>query len=246
MGVPMPMTGPAETVHLPTRGWRIDRRKALVVGVLCWIGLGFIAFMVQAGRTQGVDQFGLLFWRGEGLAPKGPELVLEMVRDLTGLGGVLLRNLFAIGAVAALLFLRLRREAVLFAATVVSGWLVNTAIKNLVGRPRPEIVPHLTDAGGASFPSGHSFNSAVVYIAMALAFASLSSREAVRLTIIAVAVVGSMLIAGSRVWLGVHFPTDVMAGWLGGAGWAFLAAALLQRSADKVADSTDAATPATR
>lgn len=239
----MPMTVPAEPIQLPTRGWRIDRRKALVAGIVCWVGLGVIAFMVETGRTAGIDQIGLMMWRSEDLAPRHPQLVLEMVRDLTAMGGVLLRNLFAIGAIAALLFLRLRREAVLFAATVVTGWLVNSGMKVLIGRPRPQIVPHLTDAGGMSFPSGHSFNSAAVYIAMALAFASLSSRQSVRLTVIGVAVAGSMLIAGSRVWLGVHFPTDVMAGWLGGAGWALLAAALLQRPADKVADSTDPARP---
>ena len=110
-------------------------------------------------------------------------------------------------------------------------------IKTLVGRPRPEIVPHLTEAGGASFPSGHAFNSAVVYIGIALAFATLSARESVRLTIIGTAIVLSLFIAWTRVWLGVHFPSDVVAGWLGGAGWAFLAAALLQRPAEKAADS---------
>jgi undecaprenyl-diphosphatase len=158
------------------------------------------------------------------------------VRDLTSLGGVLLRNLVAIGAVIALLFLRLRREAVLLALTVIGAWIVDGFIKGLVSRPRPEIVPHLTEAGGASFPSGHAFNSAVVYIAIALAFATLSARESVRLTIIGAAIVLSLVIAWTRVWLGVHFPSDVIAGWLGGAGWAFLAAALLQRSAEAAAE----------
>ena len=110
----------------------------------------------------------------------------------------------------------------------------------MVGRPRPQIVPHLTEAGGASFPSGHAFNSAVVYIAIALAFATLSARESVRLTIIGGAVLVSLVVAWSRVWLGVHFPTDVLAGWLGGAGWAFLAAALLQQPAAAAADSETA------
>ena len=114
------------------------------------------------------------------------------------------------------------------------------ALRRFLGRPRPEIVPHLTEAGGASFPSGHAFNSAVVYIAIALAFATLSARESVRLTIIGVAIVLSLLVAWTRVWLGVHFPSDVTAGWLGGAGWAFLAAALLQRPADVAAESETA------
>jgi undecaprenyl-diphosphatase len=232
------MAQPPETVTLPARGWRIDRRKALVASALCWAAFVLLVWLVTTGRTDAFDKPGLLFWRtGAGLVPKGPTWLLEGVRDVTSLGGVLLRNLFVIGAVVALLFLRLRREAVLLGLTVAGAWLVDAAIKGLVGRPRPEIVPHLTEAGGASFPSGHAFNSAVVYIAMALAFATLSARESVRLTIIGTAILISLMVAWSRVWLGVHFPSDVAAGWLGGAGWAFLAAAVLQRPAELAADS---------
>ncbi len=232
------MTVPEKTLVLPERGWRIDQRKALVVALLCWLGFAAIAIAVQTDNTQAIDRFGLMFWRGaDGMVPRGPEKLLEMVRDVTALGGVLLRNLFALGAVIALLFLRLRREATLLAATVIVGWLVNSGIKQVVGRDRPEIVPHLTEAGGMSFPSGHSFNSAVVYIAMALAFATLSARQSVRMTLIGVALLASMAIAWSRVWLGVHWPSDAIAGWLGGAAWAFTAAALLQRPADRAADA---------
>lgn len=232
------MARPPETLTLPARGWRIDRRKALAVAALCWAGFLLLVWLVATQRTGGLDRSGLLYWRtGAGLVPKGPPWLLEGVRDLTSLGGVLLRNLVVIGAIVALLFLRLRREAVLLALTVVGAWAVEGAIKDLVGRPRPLIVPHLTEAGGASFPSGHAFNSAVVYIAIALAFATLSARESVRLTIIGVAIALSLVVAWTRVWLGVHFPSDVAAGWLGGAGWAFLAAALLQRPAEAAADS---------
>jgi undecaprenyl-diphosphatase len=241
--LPSAMARPPETVVLPAHGWRIDRTKALVVSALCWVGFLLVTWLVATGRTGGFDKPGLLIWRtGIGLAPKGPKFLLEGVRDLTSLGGVLLRNLFAIGAIVALLFLRLRREAVLLALTVVGAWLVEAVIKGLVGRPRPEIVPHLTEAGGASFPSGHAFNSAVVYIAIALAFATLSARESVRLAIVGAAIVVSLVVAWTRVWLGVHFPSDVLAGWLGGAGWAFLAAALLQRPAAIAADSDAAET----
>ena len=232
------MARPPEPLVIPARGWRIDRRKALIVSALCWAAFALLVWLVATGRTGGFDQPGLLFWRtGAGLVPKGPPFLLEGVRDLTSLGGVLLRNLIAIGAIVALLFLRLRREAVLLALTVIAAWMVEGVIKGLVGRARPEIVPHLTEAGGASFPSGHAFNSAVVYIAIALAFATLSARESVRLTIIGAAIVLSLAVAWTRVWLGVHFPSDVAAGWLGGAGWAFLAAAILQRPADAAADS---------
>lgn len=225
---------------MPKRGYRIDPRKALVVACLCWAGFAAMAWAAWTGHTETIDKAGLLFWRDADLKPLGPAKLLEGVRDLTALGGVLLRHLFAIMAVVAFLFMKLRREATLLALTVASGWLVNSAAKLLVGRARPEIVLHLMEAGGSSFPSGHSFNAAVVYIAIALAFAAISPRQSVRITVVASALVISALIAWSRVWLGVHWPSDVIAGWLGGAGWAFLASALLYRSARAAVDAAEA------
>ena len=229
---------PPETVRLPERGFTIDRRKALVAAAVCWAGFAIMVWLVTSGRTGDFDEMGLTAFRtAEDLALGGHQKVVEAVRDTTALGGVLLRNLFALAAVVALLFLSLRREAVLFALTVMTGWLANTGLKQLVGRDRPEIVPHLMEAGGESFPSGHSFNAAVVYIAMAIAFAAMSRRHSVRYLLIGSAMVLSALVAGSRVILGVHFPSDVVAGWLGGAGWAFLAAALLYKPAKAAAES---------
>jgi len=92
-------------------------------------------------------------------------------------------------------------------------------------------------AGGNSFPSGHSFNAAVVYIAMALVFAGFSSRAAVRRTVIGAALILTLLVALTRVWLGVHWPSDALGGWLGGAGWAFLAAAVLRPPARAIAEA---------
>ena len=228
---------PCEIVTLPARGWRIDPGHALLASAVCWVGFALVVVAVLGGRSGEFDAAGLRLWRtGIDLHPRGSPWLVEAVRDYTALGGVLLRNLIAIFALVALLFLRLRREAALLALTIVSGWAVNSAIKALVGRPRPEIVSHLTEAGGLSFPSGHSFNSAVVYISIALAFAALSPRQSVRATIVATAMVLTLLIALSRVWLGVHYPSDAIAGWLGGAGWAFLASALLYRPARAVAD----------
>jgi undecaprenyl-diphosphatase len=227
------MSTDTETIAVPKYGHRTNPRKSLMVAALCWAGFAVMAYLVDHGRTSGLDHAGLLFWRDGDLHPRGSANLMEAVRDITALGGTLLRNLFAIMAVVALLFLRLRREATLLAATVALAWIVNSAIKHLVGRPRPEIVPHLMEAGGNSFPSGHSFNSAVVYISIALAFAAMSKRRSVRTTVIAAAIAASIIIAWSRVWLGVHWPSDVIAGWLGGAGWAFLASALLYRPASQ-------------
>ncbi|UVI39021.1 phosphatase PAP2 family protein [Qipengyuania spongiae] len=226
---------PADHLSLPERGFAVDRRKALITAGFLWAAFAAMVFAVTHALTATVDS-GLLrlFRSGPDLSLAGPRLVLETVRDVTALGGVFLRNLFALGAVVALLFFRLRREALILGATVVSGWIANSALKLLVGRERPMIVPHLTEAGGESFPSGHSFGAAVVYIGIAIAFAAMSRRQSVRYTIIGAALVLSAMVAASRVVLGVHFPSDVVAGWLGGAGWAFLAAALFYRPAESL------------
>ena len=234
---------PAQSVRLPARGFTIDRHKALLAALVCWAGWGTMVALVLHKRTGGLDSGGLLWFRGGAdFHARGAGWLVEAIRDVTALGGVVLSTLATIAAVVALLFLKLRREAVLFAGTVLLGWGVNSAMKALVGRDRPTLVPHLTDASGMSFPSGHSFASAMIYIGMALAFASMSQRHSVRYTLVGTAVVLSALIAWSRVLLGVHYPSDVIAGWLGGAGWAFLAAALLYKPARAAADSEAADT----
>ena len=239
---------PAETLVLPPRGWRITPRHAVIAALGCWAGFAGVVWLVLNGRLGAFDSAGLQYFRtGPDAVPWGPPALLEAVRDWTALGGVLLRNLFAAITIAALLLVRLRREATLLAATILSGWVVNTVIKATVGRPRPTIVSHLAEAGGSSFPSGHSFNSAVVYMGIALALASLSARHGVRWSLIAGAALVTALIALSRVWLGVHYPSDAIAGWLGGMGWALTASALLYRPARTLADSAapaiEAATP---
>lgn len=232
---------PAETVRVPERGFAISRPKALAVSLVCWAGWGTMIWAVLGDHTGAIDRSGLMWFRtGPDFAASGPGYVTEAIRDTTALGGVFLSTLATMAAVVALLFLKLRREAVLFAATVILGWMLNNSMKAMIGRERPSLVPHLTDASGLSFPSGHSFASAMIYIGMALAFASMSRRHSVRYTLIGVAVVISALIAWSRVLLGVHYPSDVIAGWLGGAGWAFLAAALLYKPARAAADSETA------
>lgn len=235
---------PPETIVLPARGWRIDPRHALAAAALCWLGFALLAWTVHNGRASQIDATGLILWRdANDLTPRGPAWLGEAVRDITALGGVILRIMFTVAAVVALIYLRLRREALVLVGTLLSGLLVELAMKQLVGRPRPQIVPHLMEAGGMSFPSGHSFNAALGFIAVALAFATFSRERPVRWTIIGAAVLVSMLVAWSRVWLGVHFPTDVIAGWLGGAGWAFLGEALLQRPAQAMAGKATSARP---
>jgi len=229
---------PAEDLHLPKRGFSVNRVKALVAACVLWAGWAVMIGAVLNDQTGSFDRSGLLLYRnGVDFHPMGGTMLEEAVRDVTALGGVLLTTLVTIAACVALLFLKLRREATLFAITVMLGWLLNNSMKALVGRDRPDLVPYLTQAGGYSFPSGHSFASAMVYTGMALAFASMSDRHSVRYTLIASAMVLSAMIAWSRVMLGVHYPSDALAGWMGGAAWAFTAAALLYKPARAAAES---------
>lgn len=233
---PRPQVRPEHRPALRPSGPSANARRLYpIAAIACWAGFALVAWMVLSGRSTSFDQSGLLFWRDSDLKPLGPPRLLEAVRDVTALGGTLLRNLFALGAVVALVFMHRRREAALLGLTVLGGLIVNSLLKVLVGRDRPEITLHLTEAGGASFPSGHSFGAAVVYMSMALAFSVMARRRKVRVTIIATAVLLSFAVAWSRVWLGVHWPTDATAGWLGGMAWAFSAATLLQGSADRAA-----------
>jgi len=229
-------SSPSDTVPMGTRKWRMDPAHAAILAAIFWSLFAVIALLVITGRTGALDTVGLELSRsGATLTPRGPAWSLEAMRDITALGGVLLRHLFAASAVIALLFLHLRREALVLAGTVLGGWLLNSVIKSLVARDRPTLVPHLVEAGGHSFPSGHSFNSAVVFLATALVFSAMTPRRPIRRTIIGTAVLLTWMIAYSRVWLGVHFPSDVIAGWLGGAGWVFMAAAVLDRPAPRPA-----------
>ncbi len=229
---------PPEDIHLPARGFSVNRKKAIAAAALLWIGWAIMVWAVLNDTTGDFDRSGLLLYRtGVDFHPLGGTMLEEAVRDITALGGVLLTTLVTIAACVALLFLKLRREATLFAITVMLGWLLNNTMKMLVGRDRPDLVPYLTQAGGYSFPSGHSFASAMVYTGMALAFASMSDRHSVRYTMIGAAMVLSAMIAWSRVMLGVHYPSDALAGWLGGAAWAFTAAALLYKPARAAAES---------
>ncbi len=203
-----------------------DRRIMLIAALLCWGGFALVALLTFTGHMAGFDRAGLLLWReADGLAPAGPPWLNTGVIALTHLGGVPVRNAIALAATIALVRVHRRRQALCLGLTVIAGWIANSALKALFDRPRPAIVPHLTHAGGPSFPSGHSFNAALIYIAMALIVTGWAARRPARLTLVPAAIMLSLAIAGSRVWLGVHYPSDVIAGWLGGAGLAFLMAA---------------------
>jgi undecaprenyl-diphosphatase len=106
--------------------------------------------------------------------------------------------------------------------SVAGGVLISQAMKWAYARPRPDLVPHGTEVFTASFPSGHSMMSAVVYLTLGALLARTQSERRVKTYVLAVAVLLTVLVGASRVYLGVHWPTDVLAGWALGGMWALI------------------------
>ena len=164
--------------------------------------------------------------------PLGPPWVEEMARDFTALGGTGVLTLIAIAAVGYLLLADRGRTALLTVTAVGGGLLISTLLKAGFDRPRPELVPHETMVYTASFPSGHSMMAAVTYLTLAAILTRVLSTPLLKAWALLVAVFVTLLVGVSRVYVGVHWPTDVLGGWAAGAAWAalcWLAARQLQR-----------------
>jgi undecaprenyl-diphosphatase len=193
----------------------------LVVLLGSW---GFVALSgeVLEGDTQAFDQWTVRSMRhADDLArPIGPVWLAEVGRDLTALGGIAVLVL-AIASVAGFLAIqRAYRMLVVLLVSTLSGISVSLLMKQFFDRPRPDIVPHLSQVYTNSFPSGHSMMSAIVYLTLAALVTPVLRSFWIRFYVIAVAVVLTVLIGISRVYMGVHYPMDVVAGWAAGLVWA--------------------------
>jgi membrane-associated phospholipid phosphatase len=207
---------------------------ALAGGVLLLAGL-----LVGDGAQFRFDR-AILLWARGGVAhgvPPGPAWFTQSVLDVTALGGPTVLVLVAAIAVGLLLVQRHWLTLGLVLAGTISGTLVVTAVKALVGRTRPSVTDHLVQVYDASFPSGHAANSACVYLTLALLLVQITPHRAVRRYILGVALVLVTAIGCSRVYLGVHWPSDVLTGWTFGGLWAVawwaLGAALRVRVANR-------------
>lgn len=152
--------------------------------------------------------------------PIGPRWLEEAARDVTALGGHAILTLLVGSVVGGLAIARRHHAAVFILVATVGGALLSTALKELYSRPRPDVVPHLAYVTSASFPSGHAMLSAIVYLALGAMLARLVEGWGAKLYFVAVAAVLTLLVGASRVYLGVHYPTDVVAGWAAGVAWA--------------------------
>jgi undecaprenyl-diphosphatase len=154
--------------------------------------------------------------------PIGPAWFEEMARDITALGGHAILTIVTLATLAYLVMVRKYHAAVLVAAAVGGGMLLSTALKLGFDRPRPDLVPHAARVYTGSFPSGHAMLSAVTYLTLGALLARVQPRRRLKAFLIGLAVVLTIIIGMSRVYLGVHWPSDVLAGWCVGAAWASL------------------------
>lgn len=190
-----------------------------------------LADEVLEGETVTVDERVLLLLReaGDPTDPLGPPWAEELARDITGLGGAAVLTILTLASAGFLALQRKHHLALYLLVAVGSGALASTLLKLGFDRPRPGLVPHGQVIYTSSFPSGHSMISAVAFLTLGALLASGQTNLRIRAYLIGLAVILAVLVGVSRVYLGVHWPTDVLAGWTAGAAWALLCWAVAGR-----------------
>lgn len=219
-------------------GWLVRADLVVLLAVLAG-ATSVWAFLAIADRAAGAPPGSLdeRLLRGlrsadDPAEPVGPRWVQEAARDITALGGYTVLTLLVAAVLGHQLIGRHYHAALLVLAATVGGTLLSVLLKDLYARPRPDLVPHLTRVSTSSFPSGHAMLSAVVYLTLGALVARLVAGWWAKVYFVGVAALLALLVGASRVYLGVHYPTDVAAGWAAGVGWAvlcWLAARYLQR-----------------
>jgi undecaprenyl-diphosphatase len=199
---------------------------ALFVASALTLGFGWLAEEMAEGDTMAFDRHVLLMFRqpGDPSHLLGPAWLPETVRDLTSLGSTVILGLVLLFVVSYLAMARQKKAFLLVLVAVTGGQTLSTILKLIFDRPRPTLVPNAPEVFTTSFPSGHAMLSAVTYLTLAALLARIEPRRMIRHYFMAAGVLVSLLVGISRVALGVHWPTDVLAGWCVGAAWATLCA----------------------
>ena len=209
----------------------VERRSLMAIAATSaavW-GVVRLGTGVGEGETGAFDRTVLLAFRtrADPNLPIGPIWVRETARDITALGGFTVLTLITIAAIAVLLVYHRYRQATVFAATVIIAQVASETIKAMVGRPRPMFITHYDLVASASFPSGHSMMAPAVYFTLATIIAAGELRPAARALLMGGSIFLVATIGISRIYLGVHWPTDVIAGWTLGSAIALIAWAAL-------------------
>jgi undecaprenyl-diphosphatase len=193
----------------------------LVLGTWAFIA---IADEVREGGTQKFDDWAVraLRQRDNPAIPIGPRWLHEVGRDITALGGVAVLTLVTFAVAGYLLMARKFHAMWLVLIATFGGLMISGILKGAFERQRPDLVPHLSQVYTSSFPSGHSMLSAVVYLTIGSLLARLAPGYGVKIYFIGIALGLTLLIGVSRVYMGVHYPTDVLAGWSAGLVWAIV------------------------
>lgn len=154
--------------------------------------------------------------------PIGPRWVEEIGRDITALGGNTVVTLLTLAVLGYLLLENKPRLALVLLIATLGALGISQTLKSVIDRDRPDLVPHGSIVYTASFPSGHSMMAASTYLTLGALLARAQRRRRIKAYILLVAIFITLLVGISRVYLGVHWPTDVLAGWAAGSGWALL------------------------
>ena len=215
---------------------RIDSR---IIVIFLLVAAGAFVFLTLASEVFEGESFAVDRWLLSALRspsnpalPIGPIWLRSLMIDVTALGGVSVLTLITAIAAGYLLAVRKVATAGFLVGAIACGAVVSTILKSIFARPRPELVAHLVEVHSTSFPSGHAMNSAITYLTIGVLLARAEEDRRVRIYLLTVAIGLTLLIGSSRVYLGVHWPSDVIAGWCVGGAWAILcslAARRLQR-----------------
>jgi undecaprenyl-diphosphatase len=200
----------------------IERKIVLAFSVLCtltWLLLKLTSEVIE-GDAQRADQVIMHGLRHSDKTPIGPAPLIDIARDITALGSPIVLSLLVI---ATTLGLRLARQHLMAGAVLassVSGFGAAMLMKTVVARGRPDAAYRLIEVSGMSFPSGHAMLSSVIYLTLAILVAKANSDVRIKLFVLGVAMALTGLVGLSRVYLGVHWLSDVVGGWIAGAVWA--------------------------
>jgi undecaprenyl-diphosphatase len=193
---------------------------AIIAALL--FGFGKLAGEVLDGDTHSFDERVLRFLRNpaDPADPIGPRWLESAVRDITSLGSFTVLAIVTLSAIIYLLIDGKRAAAAFVFFAIAGGGILSELLKQVFARPRPELVAHLVDVHTMSFPSGHAMSSAVTFLTLGALLTRVQSRWRLKIYFFSLAIFLTILIGLSRIYLGVHWPTDVLAGWCAGAAWA--------------------------
>jgi undecaprenyl-diphosphatase len=217
----------------------IGSHETVVLVVMMLIVLavwGFIklADEVGEGDTANFDQWAVKALRhpDDPARALGPRWLMEVGRDMTALGGIAFLTLLTATVGGFLWLKRMYAAMVLVLVATLGGTVASLLLKELFDRPRPDLVPHLSYVYTSSFPSGHAMLSATVFLTLGALLGRFVNDFSLKAYFLIIAMILTGLVGVSRVYVGVHYPTDVLAGWAAGLAWAlacWLVARLLQQ-----------------